>query len=313
MMVVYFAVRIIFIALMVVAIINLIKQIKDLLQRTITVRALRLSDALQNFAAAAGFQVSGMPGWFQRTWLLGGGVEQYEAGELFRLAKQLSRTVLFVQGNAIHFISTSATFPQQYRVAYEEFYRHNLDELRRRTLISLVRDTSDEHTRNVVTAAEIDRQGLVGLERVDIPYAPATRLGKLPAEKTIMAFVHALKVFGFKFSNVPMALKNLKDYPVVEREQFLPKLYIADNPQKVKDSTAKETLEHIAGNYTTYSVRRVYESVRMPMTAGPFQTLMAQGFPGVRSLRWRVADTVAEVEYEVADTGVPLNIVINYL
>lgn len=269
---------------------------------------------LEQIAQSAGFSIGQMPSWLHDVWIVGGGIEQYEAGELFRLAKQISRSVLFVNNNELKLISINSVFPSNYRVAHEETYRHNLDEMKRRTLISLVRDVSDEHTRGAVVAAEIDRSGLVGLERIDVPYAPATRAGQTEALKALKAFATVLKTFGGVFGNVSMQIKNLEDLLIVEREQFLPKLiYSQAVPNKIAKGTDKNTVKQIAASYLNVMPRRVYESVKMPLSAQAFNSLMAAGFPGVRSLKWRFADGVAEVDYETPESLFNLTENVNYV
>jgi len=288
-----------YIAALVIALVQLVREMLQLIERIETTRAISLYDALERFTSAAGFNIQ-TPDWLRQVWLLGGGVEEYEASEVFRLAKQLTRSILYSKNRVIRFIPLAASsFPAALRRAHEEKYRYNLDEVKRREIISLTRDASDEYTVSAFAAVEIDRPPLRGYERVDIPYAPARAAGDRAVFRFVQRFLQVLALFSARIRNIQAVFQAARDFVIVERSAFLRKLYYADDPERLTDEQA--LLQRVANVYATSRTARIYEA-RIPFSAADFAALEAAGFAGVRSLRWRVLDEYAEVEYEVLDT-----------
>ncbi|RMF50962.1 MAG: hypothetical protein D6750_04290, partial [Bacteroidetes bacterium] len=258
-----------------------------------------VAEALRRFAAAGGYSVT-PPAWLEKVWMLGGGVEEYEASEVFNLAKRLTRSILYSKNRQIRFLPMSGgSFPAALRRAYEERYRYNLDEVKRREIVSLTRDASDEYTLQAPAAVEIDRAPLRGYERVDIPFAPARAAGERAVFEFARGLLRAVAIFSARVRNIRAVLESARGFVIAERSAFLRKLYYADDPERLDDEGA--LMQRIANAYVLNRTARVYEA-KIPFSAADFAQLEAAGFPGVRQLRWRVLDEVAEVEYEVQET-----------
>ena len=296
------AARLVYLALLVVAIVNLVKELLNLIDRIEKTKAFNLHAALEYFAAQAGYNTLDAPAWLNRVWIVGETLS--EALELFNVAKRLTNSIIFVDGNAIRFISSrSGSFPAGLRRGWEERWRYASDEIARRELISLIRDTSDEHTLSVPAAVEIDRRGgLRGYKRHDIPFAPAAVAGDRAVFRYARALLNALALFSRRIRNVQAQLQQAQNLIVAEREHFVAKIVYAENAENVSADNAKTLLEHIADAYRSAQLYKVYDEVKVPFSIHDYNILKNTKFAGLRRLTWRVAEEWALVEYEEATT-----------
>lgn len=287
--------RALYIASLVVALVQLVREVINLLTRIDSTKGVRLGVALQAFANSAGFSVQ-YPSWLDNVWLVGDTIDTTEATEVFSIAKRLTRTALLGIGNQLRFVPLAGTFPQALRQAWEEGYRYNSDEVPRREIISLVRDAADSWSLSAPAAVEIDRPGMLGYKRIDIPRATGQRAGERREIALVRAFLSVLALFSRRIRNVQAQYQEAEGYLIVEREGFSEKLVYAQSKSNVQQELL---LQNVQAAYSNRRLEKRFENVRMPFTAQVFQTLMAAGFAGVRSLRWKAAQGWAEITYAV--------------
>lgn len=298
--------RIVYIAALVLALVELVRELIRLADRIITVRGFRLGDALRYFASQAGMQVQ-YPSWLDSVWIIGGGIEAWEGGEVFRIAKALTNSYLLVQGTTVRLVQQGGDFPAALRRAWEEVYRLNLLDIPRRQLVSLVRDTAEAHCMDIPAAVEIARTQGRGFARVDIPLAPAATSGRRREVEIIRKFLNALARFSQRVRNVQAQYQGYENLIVVERDIFTPKVVYASDPEDVSPENARTLLQLVAERYRNIVARRVIEDITVPLSAAEFAQLLQQGFPGVEDMRYYPAEERAEITYSYRDTAIALN------
>ena len=287
--------RALYIAALVVALVNLVREVINLLMRIEQTKAFRLLDALQAIAQQAGYTLQA-PAWLRDVWVVGDAADLNEATELFMIAKQLTRSVLFGVGTQLRLVPAGGTFPSALRRAWEEGYRYNTEEIPRRELITLVRDAADSWSITAPAAVEVDRPGMLGYRRVDVAKATGRNAGEHAHKGLILAFLNVLSVFSRRIRNIRAQWQDSEGYLIVEREGFAEKLVYAQSKTQVEQ---RKLLERVQAHYANRRLEKRYEDVRIPLTVQDFQTLLAQGFPGVVSLRWLPVEGWAEVTYSV--------------
>lgn len=293
------AARIIYIAALVVAIVGLVGEILKLIDRIEKTKGFRLLEALQYFIGAAGYNTLDAPPWLGQVWIIGEDIA--EALELFSLAKTLTNSILFVEGGRVSFIPVQGgSFPANLRRGWEERWRYATDETPRRELITFVRDASDEYTLDVPAAVEIDRPGLRGFKRRDIPLALAAVAGDRPVFGLLRAFLNALSLFSRRIKNVSAQYQQAQNLIITERGHFLPKMVYAENPEDVKEDNAQELLGKVAEAYQGTQIKKVFDEVKVPFSYADYAQLKSARFAGLRRLTWRVSEEWAIIEYEEA-------------
>jgi len=294
------ALHIAYLALLIVTIHSLIGELLKILPHIEKLKAQRLGTLLLKFANYAGFTVS-YPAVLDNVWIVGGTPVDYEAGEVFLLAKQLTNTYIYVVGNEIKFINNNDSIDSSFQRAYEFEYKLNYNERARREIITLTRDTADSYCIDLPSAVEIVRKPVtVGYKRVDLPYAPATRAGKLKGMQILDAIMPAINFLygGVNFSN------NYQNFIKVEREFFQRKLVYASDINNVSDDNSYTLLNSIVlPNYSNQPILKIYENVKIPFNLQDFLTLHTQGWKGVRELRWHVFSEFCEITYQVKESN----------
>ena len=294
------ALHVAYLALLIVTIHTLIEELVKLLPHIQKFKAQRLGTLLTRFANYAGFTVN-YPSVLDNVWIVGGTFVDYEAGEIFLLAKQLTNTYIYVVGNQIYFINNYDSIDNNFRRAYEFEYKLNYDEHAKREIISLTRDTADSYCLDAPAALEIVRKPVtVGYSRINLPYAPAVRAGKIKAMELLNALIPAIE---FLYSGISFA-SNYQHFIKVEREFFLRKLVYANDINNIPDNNSYTLINSvIAPYYTNQPILRIYENVKMPFNLQDFLTLHNQGWKGVRELKWNAFAEFCEITYQVKENN----------
>ena len=235
---------------------------------------------------------------------MGDYVDAYEATELIRIASTIMNRRVFIYNRTLRMTATYANFPLA-NIAHAEIYRMNIDDFTGRTIVSLTRDFSDRFTNALPHAAEIAYEGFMGLDRKPLGESPA-RVKTAQTELDRLA-----SVVGDVLNQARRFVRRIRvpdpappGLILVGSEYFNTKIVFADSVTNLNAQNETALLQFIANNYER-RLMRVYENVRIPFTATDYATLAAQGFPGVRRLRWAINSDYAEVDYEVLETIQP--------
>ena len=295
------ALRAAYVAALMVALVNLVRELIDLLARIDRTKAFRLYDALNSFCQRAGYTLEA-PTWLRNVWVVSEHADTMEASELFSYAKVLTNSAILVLNQRVKFINLNTVIPSQYRRAFEEYYRYTSDELARRELISLLRDPADSYALTAKAAIEIDRPGLMGFSRKDIPLGTYGIAEWGFYNKYVQAFIKAVGVFSRRVRNLQARINLNSSYVIVEREGFAPKLVYA--PNKTQPFSSEVLLQNVYQHYANKQVTKRCENVKMPFNPQDFLDLLVAGMPGVIDLTWKVNDEAAEVTYDIEKVSI---------
>jgi hypothetical protein len=296
-------IRMIFIAILAIALWNIILELLKLLPTPKITRAINLGEAIQDVVSSTGYTAV-LPPELNKIWLVGDTVDTIEATELIVLAARLLNARIYMFNRELRFASGAASFPL-HNVALTEFYSINTDEFAGYNLVSLARDHTDRFSLGLPHAAEIRFQGYAGYNRVDIPYSPGRpKLSLTNLDRLVNIFYSTIRVV-----NV-LIRRRLGDFSIrtgvliVGNEYFAPKIIMADALDRLTEQASSALLIFVADKYAP-KLCRVYEQVRLPFGVADYTRLSAAGFPGVKNLRWAINSDLAQVDYFVVENVQP--------
>jgi hypothetical protein len=296
-------VRAAFIVALSAALIEVFDQLIALLPTRKRTKAINLYDAITDVTQAAGYTAL-LPTELKKIWLIGDYVDTLEATELISLARRLLNAQLYVANGTLRFANQYRPFPL-HNVAHTEFYRMNTDDFAGRTIFGLLRDFTDRFSSEIPHNVEIAYAGFMGLERQAIEFSPAkvkTQASKLDGLASFLNRIlgAARRIVRSERVPDPMPPGNI----IVGSEYFATKIIMVEGLSGL-DANAETALHRFIADRYQRRLAQVYEGVRIPFTEQDYATLVQQGFPGVRRLRWAINSDYAEVDYEIPTTLQP--------
>ena len=291
-------------AAIVAQLVQLIRAITDLLGQRKETWAFNLSEAVRRICNDAGFSVNTGP--LDGLWIVGDTANTFTAVEVMQVARQLQNAAILVLQNSVYFVPNAGRSTFFSGRALELPYRYPSDEMPRRTLVTLLRDIAEGYALQTPSAVEIDRNGLAGFSRVDIPLAPGVAATPLSGNPILRGFLNALSLFSRRIRQVRADYNDPPPLLMVEREGFAPKLLLIANETDFTLGDQSTILQKLGDRYgQAVDIPKRYEGIRMPLSADEFVTLLYnERLKGVHSLRWRPYDGVAEITYDTKGLAV---------
>ncbi len=319
-LVVSLAMQILVLAILVAALIRVVRDIVDFLRRTRTESyAYRIGDCVRNIAAAAGYSVPSYPARLDKIYIvtppspgmLDYGKWQITGKEVLDVARVSLNNRVIIVNNTLRFVPVRPypTLPptHPYKRARVENYKFETKEIPNIFQVGLVRDPADGWSFDYIPAVfeRIIAYGF-GQKTKILPYSPAKiKMTDSPLDRAIRYFTVTIYVItaglAFLVATLLQAFGVLRQWNamyghiIVEGEGWNPKIIECDDIKKPGGGAEVRWLTETAKNYPARLFRET--TVKVPLSTREFYNEYLNGFQNAKYLRWNVLSEYAEVTY----------------